>query len=610
MAVKSPSDSLNKPLSFLVKVSGKVLPSEYAIYDLNVNKEANKLSRARFSIIGGDPYQQKFEESEDTLFKPGQDVEILLGYEQKHKTVFKGIIEKHSLSLSQGYDRNPTKSLLILECVDKSIMLKNAYTNEVFEGKKDSEIISNLLSKAGIDKSIKPTQIVHDFLPKYNVNDWDFILQRVAKNGMLLFNSDNKIEVVVPKSSGSAVLEVVHGKSTIAFSAQVDSSSQLGDSSFLSWDPFTEKKVESRAKEPSIDKYGNLDGPSLASNTSPKKNSIQYPQPIAPSEAKVLGDAEIVKSRLAKLVGKVRVKGVNHVKLGDAIVLRGFGKRFDGQVLVTSIEHHLNAGIYETSIGFGFKEYLPKISHSINVESLVPNIQGLHIGTVTKIDKDPDNQYRIKLQIPSFKLSGEGLWARLSHFYSSKDSGSFFVPEKGTQVVVGFIAQDPRYPIILGSLYTKKNSPYTKIESANDLKAIISREKLTIEFDEKNKMITVQSGDSNRLVISENDASNWRGWKVKKGFTISDSNGNTIITSESGISLESKKDISINAKGIVKITGSKGVELNGPGGSGIKAAGNNVSLKASSKFTAKGGSGADLSAGGSVNIKGASVNIN
>lgn len=610
MAKKTPFDSINKPLSFLIKVKNKPLDENYSVFKLYVKKEVNRLSRASFSILGGDPYLQKFEESEDAAFKPGEEVEILMGYDQKNKTVFKGIIEKHSISMTEGYDRYASKSLLVIDCVDKAVKLTNTYTTEIYEKKKDSEIITNLLSSAGVTKKVKATSVKHEFYPKYNINDWDFIVQRSLKNGLVVMNSDNTIEIDTPKSKGAEVLNIENGKSTISFKAQIDSSSQYGQASFSSWDPFTEKKSQNKAKDPSLDKYGDLTGKVLAKKTSPNQIDLHYPQPLMSSEVKELGNSELLISRMSKLSGVVKVKGVNNVKLGDAVKLTGFGKHFDGKVFVTKVEQHISSGIYETSIGFGLKNIFPKRDDRIDVEAIVPQIQGVHIGMVKKIDKDPDNEYKIQVQIPSLKLTGDGVWARLTHFYTSDKAGSFFVPEKDSQVVVSFLANDPRYPVVLGGLYTKKNKPYKEINSTNELKAIVSKEKLTVEFDDKNKMLTIQSGEKNKLVISETDGKNWRGWKVKKGFTIEDVNGNIITTSDQGISLESKKDIVIDSKGKVSISGAKGIDLKANGGSGLTGKGNNIKLEASSKFAAKGGSGADLSAGGSVNVKGASVNIN
>ena len=115
----------------------------------------------------------------------------------------------------------------------------------------------------------------------------------------------------------------------------------------------------------------------------------------------------------------------------------------------------------------------------------------------------------------------------------SAAAGSFFIPEIDSQVVVSFISNDPRHPIILGSLYTKAKEPYTKLKKDNALKAFVSKSKLTLEFDDKDKIITISTPKENSIVISEK----------AKGIIITDQNKNIVKMSDTGIELTSKKNI-------------------------------------------------------------------
>ena len=104
----SPSDSLNQIASFSVKVNGTTIENTYKIFRISTVKEVNKLSRATVEIIGGDPKENEFEESESSTFATGNTVEISLGYEQSNVCVFKGIISKHSLKIKKGCESNAT----------------------------------------------------------------------------------------------------------------------------------------------------------------------------------------------------------------------------------------------------------------------------------------------------------------------------------------------------------------------------------------------------------------------------------------------------------------------------------------------------------------------
>ena len=72
----SPSDSINQIASFSVKINGSSLGTSYKVYSINIYKEINKLSRATVSIIGGDPKENSFDESEESMFSTGKTVEI------------------------------------------------------------------------------------------------------------------------------------------------------------------------------------------------------------------------------------------------------------------------------------------------------------------------------------------------------------------------------------------------------------------------------------------------------------------------------------------------------------------------------------------------------
>ena len=53
--------------------------------------------------------------------------------------------------------------------------------------------------------------------------------------------------------------------------------------------------------------------------------------------------------------------------------------------------------------------------------------------------EDPDSQFRILVSVPLFDPNGEGIWARLTNFYSTNGAGIFFLPEVGDEVVLGFL---------------------------------------------------------------------------------------------------------------------------------------------------------------------------
>jgi len=53
--------------------------------------------------------------------------------------------------------------------------------------------------------------------------------------------------------------------------------------------------------------------------------------------------------------------------------------------------------------------------------------------------------------------SDDGIWARISTLDAGKQRGTFFRPEIGDEVIVGFLNDDPRYPVVLGMVNSSAN---------------------------------------------------------------------------------------------------------------------------------------------------------
>ena len=105
-----------------------VLNASYKILSVEISCCFNKITSARVMIADGDPAKQDFAISskEDGLL-PGSDFEIQLGYHEKPKTVFKGIIIKQSIKSGKN-----KKSFILLEARDRCVQLTLARKSRCF----------------------------------------------------------------------------------------------------------------------------------------------------------------------------------------------------------------------------------------------------------------------------------------------------------------------------------------------------------------------------------------------------------------------------------------------------------------------------------------------
>ena len=163
--------------------------------------------------------------------------------------------------------------------------------------------------------------------------------------------------------------------------------------------------------------------------------------------------------------------------------------------------------------------------------------------------------------------------------------------------MLGFVNNDPRHAVILGSLYGKKNkSPFTP-EAENKDKGIITKNNLKITFDDKDKILILETPGGQKISLDDKG----------KSLKIEDQNKNSILLDSAGITLNSDKDITLKAGGKINIT-SKGV-TEVKSSADFKANGINVTIKASAKIGLEGATG-ELKSSGPLTVNGAIVNIN
>lgn len=72
---------------------------------------------------------------------------------------------------------------------------------------------------------------------------------------------------------------------------------------------------------------------------------------------------------------------------------------------------------------------------------------------------DPDKQGRIKVTFPWYHEGTVTEWCRVRQLYAGPGYGTFFIPEKGDEVLLAFVHGDMRMAIILGGLYNGKDRP-------------------------------------------------------------------------------------------------------------------------------------------------------
>ncbi|GAB4477577.1 MAG: hypothetical protein OHK0057_27440 [Thermoflexibacter sp.] len=591
---KSLISSAKSVVTVTIKVGGSQVqvPSLISVY---VNKEVNKIPYAEIVISdGGVSEYTPFEESEKTAFAPGSEVEILAGYKSVEKSIFKGIIIKHSLRLKVS---QKPQTELVVECRDEAVKMTVGRKTEVFTEKKDSEIISQIIGTySNLKKDIEATETKYAEMVQYDTTDWDYLMTRAEKNGMLVIVNDGKVSVKKPKL-GAPKIEVVYGQSMSRFHGEIDARTQLSKVQSFGWDAATHALVTGNAQPFSDDSQiaGNLTKSKLASVVGLSSYKLQNPIQATVKMLQDEASSKMMRSSLSRIRGKVAFLGTDEVLPGDVIELKGLSKRFNGKVFCGGVEHTIQSGEWKTEVLMGLSAEM-KIEPKDMDEQ--PHMRGLHIGIVMQVHEDKEGQHRIKVKIPILQKDNIGLWARLGSFYASNQFGCFFLPEVNDEVIVGFLNDDAQNPVILGSLYSKKNAPPLTAEKENNKKQIITRSKISITFDDKDKILEITTPEKNTITLDDKEGK----------ITIVDKNKNQIEMSKDGVKMDIAKDLTIKAKGNIAVEAGGNIEMKATGN--ITNKGVNIENKASAKFAAEGSAQTEIKSGGQLAVKGSIVQIN
>jgi Rhs element Vgr protein len=592
----SPMANSSDVLKLSILAAGKPIDDAIGILSVSVTKTVNKIPYARIEVLDGDMPEKDFPISNTDTFKPGGEIEIKAGYGDSEETIFKGIIVKHGIKIT-GHNQ----SRLVIECRDKAVKMTVGRKNANFVDKKDSDIISTIVKDYNLESDITATSIEYKELVQYYCSDWDFILSRAEVNGMLICTEDAKLSVKKPEVNDSPVLKLTYGYDLIELHADIDARSQLSAVESVSWDPKKLEVVKQSSAPQTLNAQGDLDSKQLSKVSSPDTFGLQTSALIEATALKSWADAQLVKAGLARIRGRMKFQGSARAMPGSLIELDGVGAHFNGSVFVSSVSHQITSGTWISEVSFGmspdwFAEQRDLVAPPAS--GWLPGVEGLQIGVVMKLDEDPNGQSRVQVKVPILQAQEEGVWARLANFHASGGIGAFFVPEIGDEVILGYLNNDPSNPVVLGSLYGPKNEPPYELTAENNTKAIVTRSKLKIEFDEEKKITTIVTPAENKVVLSDDE----------KSILLQDQNNNKVELSPDGIVLDSTKDISITAQGKITIEAMDTIDVSAQADVSVK--GLNVNLEANVGFVAKGNASAELSASGQTTVKGAMVMIN
>jgi Rhs element Vgr protein len=599
MSAPSPLAADTSLVSFAVKVDGQPIDSAYQVDSIDTWTAVNRVPKARLVIFDGSPAAGDFPIADRPTFVPGRKVEIAIGYREKQTTIFRGLVVRQGIAIDRRQG-----SRLVVDATDEALRMTLQRRNGLFLKVKDGELIAKLIKDNGLAAEVAATNTLHAEVVQYYATDWDLVLTRAEMNGLVAIAEAGKVSVKAPDTSASPVLTLTYGESILDLEAQLDAATQYASSAVksASWDFAAQKVAQAGPGSVRVKEPGNLSSDELARVFKVKAYVQQTGGSLEPTALTDWSSAFLLKSRLSKLRGSVRFQGSALAKTGAVVLLAGCGARFDGPVFVSGVHHEVRDGVWLTTAELGLSpRWFTAEADGLaapEASGQLPPIRGLQTGVVKQLDQDPDGEFRVQVALPILQDDAKRLWVRLSAAYASDKAGVQFYPEIGDEVVLAFMNEDPRYGVILGSLHGKKRPPAYPPDAKNKTKAIVTRGKLELSFDDEDKVIEIRTPGKHSIRLDDKSGQ----------VTVVDASKNSVTLAKNGVTIESASNLTLKAKANVVIDAGANLSLAAKANATLE--GLQVALKAKTKFSAAGTAAAEVTASGMLTLKGALVKIN
>ncbi len=547
---------------------------------LSINSTVNRVASARLVYQDGAAASGEFRLSNADTFAPGAEIEILAGSGEEPVTLFTGIVVRHALKI-----RERSAPQLVIECRHAASKMTINPNNAYFLEQSDSDVIAGLFEAAGIRADVAATSVTHQQLVQYHATDWDFCLMRAEANGLVIITRPDALLVQAPDLAAEPAFGLQFGATILEADLRLEARYQYGAVKSTSWDPANQETVEVEAADPGNNSPGNLGSADLAEVIGLDQFSLMHSQ-LAEDEAQAWADGQWAKSQLNRIGGSIKCEGIGSVAAGDRVSLDGLGERFNGDAWVSAVRHDFDlVQGWKTWLQLGGVEGLSERGDSptaTRAMGLLPAVNGLQIGVVVS-NEDPDGEFRLRVKMPLVDNDDEGTWARVASLDAGDTRGWFIRPEIGDEVLLGFLDDDPRRPVVLGMLNSSAKPAPLEGSDDNHEKLFQTRSEMKLHFDDDKIVMSLSTPAENQLVLSEED----------EAITLKDQHGNSVLLNSDGITLESAADMNVKSSGDITIE-----------------AGGALELKAGTELKGEGAAGVEISSSATMKISGSLVEIN
>jgi uncharacterized protein involved in type VI secretion and phage assembly len=509
------------------------------------------------------------------------------------------------VSLDQSANEHPE---LVVVVDDLGYRLARGLKPLTYVNSAYTDVVSKVVQAAGMTADVRGSAAMNttnDYLLQTGTA-MSFIDAIARRTGMVWWVQDKKFVMrAAGKSDAHVQLELAEG--LMEFSVRA-SGLRPTDVSVTGWDYGQQQPVVGQKQAPTpldaqfVSAYvGGKPGGALSASES---HTAEYAA-TTQAEAKAVASAIYDDAESGAVIARGTCDVNPALRPGVSVKVTNAGPA-SGAYYVSEVEHTYSNRGFVTRFVAG-----PRRPTSL-VDTLAQPpadpgfaVGGLVIGVVTN-NEDEKNFGRVKVRFPALGAQIESTWARVVSFGAGAARGAVFQPEVNDEVLVGFEYGDSRRPVVIGGLFSPKNSLPEAGKVLGDGKVvyrrITSRKNHIIEFADgdapSDQHVLLKLGTQEHLLRLGADAFAIQ-VAAGKPLTIKAGQAQFAISESGDVTIEGK-NVTIKAEVALNLEGQTQATLKSNSQVGVQ--GTIVDVKANAT--------ANVAANASLNLKGGVVMIN
>jgi len=575
VAERYPTEAVPDRPEIGVSIDGQALERAVVrdVMEVDVHEEINRHARLSLLVQNWDSDKRQVRYSDEGPFAPGKPIAVSVGYHAELTQVFSGVI-----TAIEGHFSSASGVTLQVEARSKSILLAGPARSRLFEQTTDGDIAQALATDYSLTAKAD-TGATRETVIQHRRTDWEALVERAEAIGWVTYVRDDDLVFRPPAKPSGDEPELKWGSNLSEVHLTEDVTRLADPVKAAAWDPEQQAIVDADAdaarsevndggRATATDAVGDAGWPSRTA-------LLDAPLPQTSEELDRLAVGLVNRQELEHINGYGTTLGLPVLRIDSWLKVVGVGDRIGGTHYLTAVRHRVGPNGFRTEFRLGLAPRL--VPPPVPDRTPATHIQ---LGVVDDLD-DPLGWGRVKVKFPWRTDATDPVWARIATLDAGPKQGTWFIPDVGQEVAVGFIGGDDAQPLVLGSLWNgQQEVPETIDPDKNDIRSIVTRSGHCLRFDDGDAMtVTVETAAGRRLVLDDDG----------KKITVEETGSkNTIELSDDGITLTAAKgDITLKAgSGKVKIDAS-GIEAKSTGPAKIESSAT-AELKASATLTLSG----------------------